>query len=469
MKISGKLLSFFIIYNIATASLYAESIQFGKKKTVKKEKSINTAKIKEDDNGVATSSFSNLPKNEVINTFYADPLSDEFMGKDSSIHDTERNRSTKDLLSEFEGQVKVINDNTEIPDEDELLDEHSKEDRARIEARADQLLKEAAIEESKKNSGEALLEDSSKKISDKLNKKEENIASYTELYQETASDTAKVVENENESEDKDLITSEMPEEDPEFSDKRPIEDVVIIEEKASEDNEEIPDYEKLEGIVSEDDNDDSSKANKRRKSKSSSKEKNKTAKKNTLPKEMADPLEPVLLTEGKPKSMDDESEKVYTFSGLIVPEKQLLSRKKYMLRWVLKLEDGTRIPLKSNLKLMQEVRKESNITDFVTISGKMRTSAVEKELRYLVPDSITKGGKIKAEKTNEPANNSEQKISNESENNEVKEVDAEKEKAAEEQIQDGNDAVLVSAKNEKEPKETLAEADADNAINSDKR
>ena len=62
-----------------------------------------------------------------------------------------------------------------------------------------------------------------------------------------------------------------------------------------------------------------------------------------------------------PESEDDESEKVYTYSGLLIPEKQQVNRKKYMVRWVLKLDDGTRIPLKSNLKLLQEVKKEKNL------------------------------------------------------------------------------------------------------------
>ena len=114
MKITGKLLNIFILYSILAVSANAETIQFGKKRNTKKESNINAAQIKDDEAGVASTSFSNLPKNEVINTFYADPLSDEFMGKDHNIKEYERNRYTKDLLSEFNGQVKVINDNTEI-------------------------------------------------------------------------------------------------------------------------------------------------------------------------------------------------------------------------------------------------------------------------------------------------------------------------------------------------------------------
>ncbi len=409
MKITGKLLNIFILYSILAVSANAETIQFGKKRNTKKESNINAAQIKDDEAGVASTSFSNLPKNEVINTFYADPLSDEFMGKDHNIKDSERNRSTKDLLSEFNGQVKVINDNTEIPDEDELVDVHSKDDRARIEARADELLKEAAIQESKNNTGEALLENNPDKITEKLSDKEtKTIASYTDLYTENATESA-TISNISTSEGKNSETTELskeqPEEDPEFSDKPVGEEVVIVEEKDSEETIDIPEYEKLEGIVSADEIDEepSSKRKRKRKEEEKSAKTAKSTKKDKLLKKMSEPLEPVLLTEGKPKSEDDESEKIYTYSGLLIPEKQLLSRKKYMVRWVLKLDDGTRIPLKSNLKLLQEVKKESNLNDFVTISGKMRTSAMEKNLKYLVPDSVLNG--IKLNKSKDSAKN----------------------------------------------------------------
>lgn len=402
MKITGKLLFIFVLYSLLILSANAETIQFGKKRNNKKESDINSAQIKQNEAGVASTSFSNLPKNEIINTFYADPLSDEFMGKDSSVLDSERNRSTKDLLSEFNGQVKEINDNTDIPDEDELVDVHSKDDRARIEARADQLLKEAAIEESKNNTGEALLDKSSNRISEKLSESnnKKDIASFTDLYKENASETTDVgdyIISEGQDNVSKLATDTM-EEDPEFSNNSTNsskEDVIIVEDNSSTDDE-IPNYEEMEGIVSEKKENSSLEAVKNNAKNSGEKKKTKLSKKNKIAKKMAEPLDPVLLTEGKPKSSDDESEKIYTYSGLLIPEKQPLGRKKHMLRWVLKLDDGSRIPLKSNLKLMQEVRKENNLDDFVTVSGKMRTSTMEKELRYLVPDSIVKGGKPKA-------------------------------------------------------------------------
>jgi hypothetical protein len=355
------------------------------------------------------------------------------MGKDSTILDAERNRSTKDLLSEFNGQVKEINDNTEIPDEDELVDEHSKEDRARIEARADQLLKEAAIEESKNNTGEALLENSSDKISEKLKEKDDKqIASFTDLYKENASETINISDNKTSDVkgETSKLATDMPEEDPEFSNNPNKEDVIIVEENTVNEDDEIPNYEEMEGIVTEKTEKSSVRTGHKKSKEADEKQKSKSSKKNKLAKKMAEPLEPVLLTEGKPKSSDDESEKVYTYSGLLIPEKQPLGRKKHMLRWVLKLDDGTRIPLKSNLKLMQEVRKENNLDDFVTISGKMRTSAMEKELRYLVPDSVVKGGKPNVSKNtennkNEPDNKADEDQKIESENKIANETEQE--------------------------------------------
>lgn len=406
MKITGKLLKILFLYSILAVSANAETIQFGRKRNTKKENDINAAQIKDDEAGVASTSFSNLPKNEVINTFYADPLSDDFMGKDNNIDDAERNRSTSDLLSEFHGQVKVINDNTEIPDEEDLIDEHSKEDRAKIEARADQLLKEAAIQESKNNTGEALLENSADKITEKLNRKESDIvASFTDLYtdNENASESANIAENistEEKNTEKTELSKDQPEEDPEFSNNASGEEVVIIEENLSDEKIEVPDYEDMEGIVSADEADEDSSVSrrKRKKKKEETAQKSKPNKKDKVLVKMSEPLEPVLLTDGKPKSEDDESEKVYTYSGLLIPEKQQVNRKKYMVRWVLKLDDGTRIPLKSNLKLLQEVKKEKNLNDFVTISGKMRTSAMEKDLKYLVPDSVLNGIKLNKSK-----------------------------------------------------------------------
>ena len=424
MKITGKLLKILILYSILAVSANAETIQFGRKRNTKKENDINAAQIKEDEAGVASTSFSNLPKNEVINTFYADPLSDDFMGKDNNIDDAERNRSTSDLLSEFHGQVKVINDNTEIPDEEDLIDEHTKEDRARIEARADNLLKEAAIQESKNNTGEALLENSAEKINEKLNKKEPDVvATYTDLYTENASETANIADtatSEEKSSDNTELPKELPEEDPEFSNNSDGEEVVIIEENLSNEKIEVPDYEDMEGIVPADEMDEDSSVSRRKRKKREEKsaKKPKPAKKDKMLIKMSEPMEPVLLTEGKPKSEDDESEKIYTYSGLLIPEKQQVNRRKYMVRWVLKLDDGTRIPLKSNLKLLQEVKKEINLNDFVTISGKMRTSAMEKDLKYLVPDSVLNG--IKLNKSNDSAKNN-SKIKEKADENQIKE------------------------------------------------
>ena len=172
----------------------------------------------------------------MINTFFADPLSDEFMGENSSELDSERNRSTSDLLSEFEGQAKEINDNTEIPDDSELVDQHSKEDRARIEARADELLKEAAIQESKDNTGESLKETNKENINEKLSSKLDenrgltNIATYTDLYTEDASESVSIENKTDIKEYQPITNSEISEieEDPEFSSKTILSEPLIL-------------------------------------------------------------------------------------------------------------------------------------------------------------------------------------------------------------------------------------------------
>ena len=154
-----------------------------------------------------------------------------------------------------------------------MIDEHSKEDRAKIEARADQLLKEAAIQESKNNTGEALLENSADKITEKLNRKESDIvASFTDLYtdNENASESANIAENistEEKNTEKTELSKDQPEEDPEFSNNASGEEVVIIEENLSDEKIEVPDYEDMEGIVSADEADEDSSVSRRKRKK----------------------------------------------------------------------------------------------------------------------------------------------------------------------------------------------------------
>ncbi len=408
MKFHGKLFLVLLLSCLITNSIYADK----KQKKSSKTENINEASIIDSESITASTTYNNLPKEEIINTLYEDPLSDNFIGKSSVISDKERNRSTSDLLSEFEGQAQVINDNTEVPDN--IVDEHTKEERLKIEAKADALLKEAAIRESKDNSGEALLNKEDKKDINDLNEKIQN------LDKEDNDDEINIIEGDNkeeitskvlydeekpektlESENKEglekaIIKEDWPntEQDPEFVNNKSEKDKVEIIEIPEVQPEEIPNYENMQGIETVDNDDDSISEKKKRRG--NKKDKNKKKKKEVNEnKEDYVNLDPVLITDAKPKSIDDETQKEYSFTGILMPEKQPIGRGKNMLRWVLRLDDGTRIPLKSNLKLLQEVRKEKNLEDYVSISGKMRTSTYEKELKYLIPETIGKTSKKK--------------------------------------------------------------------------
>ncbi len=410
MKFKGKFLFILLIIYFISVSLITLARE-PKGKSSKAE-NINEATIKDSESNIASTSFNNLPSDEVINTFYADPLSDDFMGKTDSKLNAERNRSTSDLLSEFEGQAKVINDNTEIPDN--IADEHTKEERAKIESRADKLIKEAELKESKDNSAASLMnEDKQSEITslqerisnldkeppeeiDEENNKPSDQQSSQVLYDENGNN---ITEPQKESLNNAIIKEEWPntEEDPEFANKNNlqidnVDKVEIIEESDSTDD--IPNYKEMQGIVPVD-NDEITISNK--KNRANKKDSTNKSKKKEKQKKKYESLEPILITDAKPKSIDSESKKEYAFTGMLIPEKQPLGGRKNMLRWVLQLEDGSRIPLKSNLKLLQEVRKEQNLEDYVTVKGKMRTSTFDKELRYLVPENIAKSSKKKAD------------------------------------------------------------------------
>ena len=431
MKFNNKILLVLLLTSIITFNARAENKD---NESLLNEEEIDNARLKKAE--VATSTYNTLPKNEVINTIYEDPLSESFMGKGSRALDKERNRSTADLLSEFEGQAKVINDNTEIPDEADIIDNHSKEDRARIEAKADELLKEAAIRESKDNSGAFLNKDDGEEFNklhekindlskkDKTKKKNEIISSGTEelenpddksnlnplpdeIIEPNDINNAKIVETEVASQSNELNKDwPLTQDDPEFSKNvTSTENTNINNTNVNSPTDEIPNYEEMQGVTTLESDYSSINNEKEEKIEKKKKTKSRKEKRKLALKKKFSANEPILLTEGNPKSSDDESLKDYSFNGLLIPEKQPLGRKKSMIRWVLLLDDGSRIPLKSNLKLLREVRKESNLEDYVTISGKFRTSPLEKNLKYLVPEKITKAKLKNSEETNDIASN----------------------------------------------------------------
>lgn len=99
-------------------------------------------------------------------------------------------------------------------------------------------------------------------------------------------------------------------------------------------------------------------------------------------------LDPVLLLQGRPEDEANEMNAVARLSGSLVPEKQMIGRRRHMFRWVLKTGDGSLIPLKSNLKLLQEVKKEANLDGFVTLTGRFVTSGFQNELKYFIVESL---------------------------------------------------------------------------------
>lgn len=105
--------------------------------------------------------------------------------------------------------------------------------------------------------------------------------------------------------------------------------------------------------------------------------------------EKAEALSPTLMTRGKPEDELSDINEIKKITGRLVPEKQPLGRRRHLYRWVLKTDDGRRIPLKSNLKLLTEVRNEKILDGKVNLSGHFIKSGMNEELQYFVVESAT--------------------------------------------------------------------------------
>lgn len=374
MKFKGRLFIILLVTELFACSTHGAQKP---KETSPKNKTISEAVITKKDPEIASSPYESIPKEDVINTLYPDPLSDEFMGTNSEILNSERNRSTSDLVKEFEGQAKIINDNTQVPDN--IIDNHSKEDRDRIEARADKLIKEG-IQKEKVLLGKREENKESSTIA------EESLSLYDEKL-DTTQDDSNIERVPNE-----IMTSEAN--DSEFGERG---EIILTQDNGTNDEaidnvpltNEIPDYANLQGLLPLNEKQEQAGEKEPTQENKTKKKKVKLTKKQKQQRKMAEPLEPVLLIGAKPKN-EEEKEKTLSFTGILIPEVQPLGKKKYMNRWVLELDDGSRIPLKSSLKLLQEVRKEGILDDYVTIEGKILVSPMEKKLKYLVPESFKK-------------------------------------------------------------------------------
>ncbi|MGM0598283.1 MAG: hypothetical protein ACQETH_00580 [Candidatus Rifleibacteriota bacterium] len=106
-------------------------------------------------------------------------------------------------------------------------------------------------------------------------------------------------------------------------------------------------------------------------------------------------LQPALMKSDESLANREEEVKIEKIKGMIVPEKHPVKRRRYLFRWVLKTEDKKRIPLKSNLTLLQIVRKEKLLDGLVMLTGYYVESAMNQVLKYFVVEKAVPAGDMK--------------------------------------------------------------------------
>lgn len=291
---------------------------------------------------------------EAVDTLYPDPLAAKFQKK-SRFDDKEKGKSISQLIEEFESKAAKIASETIIPDniEEEKIEELTEEDINNQDSEDEEENENAEITE---ETGEILYEENP------------SVKEYTE---------------------KDL---------PHDDGSEPLPDMLpIVEQTASETEEYVPlaifDQEKA--------------------SKPKKKKKSKKRKKDGQKYEKLDPLEPMLLEDGDPSIDESETERVITIVGRIIPEMQAVSRKKQMFRWVLKQEDGNKIPLRSNIKIMQEVKKEDMFEKDLELTGHYQTSGMNASVKYFIVESVQEKKEEEEENINEQSESNEHSESNE--------------------------------------------------------
>ena len=268
---------------------------------------------------------------EAVDTLYPDPLADKFQKK-SHFDTKERGKSVSQLIEEFESQAAKIASETIIPDniEEEKIEELSEED----------INNQNSEDEDEEESENAEMSEETEEV----------------LYEDNP--TAK-----------EYTEKDLPHDDG----SEPLPDMLpIIEQTASETSEiaslELPDQEK---------------AFKPQKKKSRKKRKKEEPKYEKL-----EALEPMLLEDGDPTKDESEADRVIKLAGRIVPEMQAVSRRKQMFRWVLKQDDGNKIPLRSNIKIMQEVKKEDLFEKDVELTGHYQTSGMNASVKYFIVETV---------------------------------------------------------------------------------
>lgn len=293
---------------------------------------------------------------EAVDTLYPDPLAAKFQKK-SRFDDKEKGKSISQLIEEFESKAAKIASETIIPDniEEEKIEELTEED-----------------------------------INNQDSEDEEEEEEEENENAEITEETGEILYEENPSV-KEYTEKDLPHDDG----SEPLPDMLpIIEQTASETSEiaslELPDQEK---------------AFKPQKKKSRKKRKKEEPKYEKL-----EALEPMLLEDGDPTKDESEADRVIKLAGRIVPEMQAVSRRKQMFRWVLKQDDGNKIPLRSNIKIMQEVKKEDLFEKDVELTGHYQTSGMNASVKYFIVETVNEK---KEEEEEEEENINEQSESNE--------------------------------------------------------
>ena len=108
--------------------------------------------------------------------------------------------------------------------------------------------------------------------------------------------------------------------------------------------------------------------------------------------EKAEALEPALMMRGTIVEEVSETAQKERLRGRIVPEKHAVRRRRHMFRWVLQTDDGRRIPLKSNLRLLTFVRNEEILDGPAMVTGYFVASGMNPDLKFLNVEKIVPAG-----------------------------------------------------------------------------
>ncbi|NLI75075.1 MAG: hypothetical protein GX442_01380 [Candidatus Riflebacteria bacterium] len=107
--------------------------------------------------------------------------------------------------------------------------------------------------------------------------------------------------------------------------------------------------------------------------------------------EKAPALEPVLLRTAAEELLEqarEEAEKPVTLEGRLRIEEHAVGRRASFRRWVLVASEGARIPLRSNLSLLSEVKKDGVLDHPVKLTGVWRPSPGNERLRFFTIERI---------------------------------------------------------------------------------